>query len=212
MMAPNEIAPEIPSPIDFDDSAQARAWVDATVAQRPSRPRFFAAFAAALNAHFNRPIRVAEVGSGPGHLAKAIIHGCNVSSYTAIDFSAAMHDLAREHLGESCGHVHFLRRDFRRDDWAEGLGPLDAVVTMQAAHEVRHKTRQPALLKDIHTAIDTGGLLLFCDHYSKAGSTNDSGLFLAHAEQPALLETAGFRHVEQLLDEGGMALYRACKS
>jgi SAM-dependent methyltransferase len=212
MIPPSEIAPEIPSPIDFDDPAQARAWVDATVAKRPWRLRFFAAFASALNAHFNRPIRVAELGSGPGHLAKAIIHGCKVSSYTAIDFSAAMHDLAREHLGESSGQVHFLRRDFRRDDWAEGLGPLDAIVTTQAAHEVRHKTRQPALLKDIHAAIENGGLLLFCDHYSEAGSTKDSGLFLTHEEQPALLENAGFRQVEQLLDEGGMALYRAYKS
>jgi SAM-dependent methyltransferase len=211
-MVSNEILPEIPSPIDFDDPAQARAWVNSTVEKRPWRPRFFAAFATALSAHFHRPIRVAELGSGPGHLAKAILDSCDVSSYAAIDFSAAMHDLAREHLGENAGHVHFVRRDFRQTGWAEGLGPFDAVVTMQSAHEVRHKSRQPALLKDIHAAIENGGLLLFCDHYSEAGSTKDAGLFLTHEEQPTLLEGAGFQGVEQLLDEGGMALYRARKS
>jgi SAM-dependent methyltransferase len=208
-MAMQDIAPEIPSPVDFDDPAQARAWVASTVEKRPWRPRFFAAIASALNAYFNRPIRVAEVGSGPGHLAKAILESCNVSTYTAIDFSAAMNNLAREHLGEN---VRFVQRDFRRDGWAEGLGAFDAVVTLQAAHEVRHKTRQPALLKNIHGAIEEGGLLLFCDHYSEAGSTKDMGLFLTHDEQPALLEAAGFLRVEQLLDAGGMALYRACKS
>jgi SAM-dependent methyltransferase len=206
------IAPEIPSPIDFDDPAQARAWVDSTVQKRPARPRFFAAFAAALNAHFARPVRVAELGSGPGHLAKAIIDNCAVGFYAAIDFSAAMHDLAREHLGPSSTRVDFIRRDFRHDNWTDGLGAFDAVVTMQAAHEVRHKTRQPALLKNIHGAIEEGGILLFCDHYSDAESTKDTGLFLTREEQLVMLEAAGFLRVEQLLDAGGMALYRACKS
>jgi hypothetical protein len=83
---------------------------------------------------------------------------------------------------------------------------------MQAAHEVRHKTRQPALLKNIHGAIEEGGILLFCDHYSDAESTKDIGLFLTREEQLVMLEAAGFLRVEQLLDAGGMALYRACKS
>jgi hypothetical protein len=36
---------DVPSPIDFHDPVQARAWVEDTVKRRPYRPRFFAAFA-----------------------------------------------------------------------------------------------------------------------------------------------------------------------
>jgi len=60
----------VPSPIDFADVAQARAWVADTVRRRPGRLQFGPAFAAALNACFNT-IRVVELGSG--HLADAIL-------------------------------------------------------------------------------------------------------------------------------------------
>jgi hypothetical protein len=39
---------DIPTPIDFHDIAQARAWMERTIAIRPWRPAFFDAFAAAL--------------------------------------------------------------------------------------------------------------------------------------------------------------------
>ena len=91
-------APDVPSPIDFSDPAQALAWVDATVAKRPWRQHFFTAFAHALNSLPDPSIRVLELGSGPGHLAKAILTACpRVTYYAAIDFSPAMHDLARTH-------------------------------------------------------------------------------------------------------------------
>jgi hypothetical protein len=77
---------------------------------------------------------------------------------------------------------------------------VTASVTLQAAHEVRHRTRQPALLIRAHGIIDRGGILLFCGHYSEAGTSRNPDLHLTHEEQPALLESAGFVQVEQLLD------------
>jgi SAM-dependent methyltransferase len=205
------LAPEIPSPISFDDPTQVRNWVSSTLQKRPWRPGFFRTFADALNAQFDYPIRIVELGSGPGHLAKVIIDACNIRSYTAIDFSVPMHDFARQYLAERSRRVHFVVKDFRRDDWAEGIASTDAVVTMQTAHEVRHRSRQPALLMRAHGIIEPGGILLFCDHYSEPGTTKDPGLFLTHDEQPAMLESVGFVQAEQLLDMGGMALYRARK-
>jgi hypothetical protein len=58
---------DVPSPVDFRDIAEARAWVEHTVDSRPWRPQFFEAFAKALNHHFRRPLSVLELGSGPGH-------------------------------------------------------------------------------------------------------------------------------------------------
>ena len=206
-------APEVPSPIDFSDPVQAQAWVEATVSKRPWRPRFFAAFTEALASLPNSPIRIAELGSGPGHLAKAILEGCTqVEHYAAIDFSHAMHDLARVHLGDHVHTVSFEVRDFRSSDWVEGLGQVDVIVTMQAAHEVRHKSRLPRLLKDIYGALQPDGRLLFCDHYAEVGSGKNPDLFPEYAEQVALLKAAGFRDVNELLNEGGMALYQGRKA
>jgi len=200
---------DVPSPVDFQDTAEARAWVEHTVASRPWRPRFFEAFAEALNQHFRRPLSVLELGSGPGHLGKHILERCQVATYAALDFSPVMHTLAREHLGSAAERVSFVLRDFRRADWSKDLAPADAVITMQSAHEVRHRQRLPALLAQIHALIRGGGLLLFCDHYVEADTPKNRELYLTKEELPVTLARADFHDVRLLLDWGGMALYRA---
>jgi SAM-dependent methyltransferase len=198
---------DVPSPIDFLDPDQAQTWVADTVERRPWRPRFFEAFASALNAHFDQPFTVAELGSGPGHLATVLMRSCNIASYLAIDFSPAMHDLARASLGIDAQRARFLVQDFRDDEWVTIVRGVDAVVTLQAAHEVRHKARLPALLRRIRSVIRPGGLFLFCDHYVEEGSAKVANLYLTRRQQPAALGDAGFIDIDLLRDEGGMALY-----
>jgi SAM-dependent methyltransferase len=211
-MDQNEPSAEIPSPIDFDDPGQVKAWVEATVEKRPWRPRFFAAFAKAVGDCSAGNVRILELGSGPGHLARAILEACpHVGPYVLLDFSDVMHGIAREHLGPLADRARIASHDFRRDDWAANVGAPDIVVTMQAAHEVRHKTRLPALLDAIHRSLKDEGMLLFCDHYTDETGTKNAGLYLRREEQPGLLENAGFQDVERLHDEGGMALYRCFK-
>src|SRR5262245_21595360 len=104
---------DVPSPIDFHDPVQARAWVEDTVRRRPYRTDFFAAFVEALNRKNTCAIDVLELGSGPGHLAEQVLQRCAVRRYVALDFSAAMHDLARTRLHPFLERVEFMRRDFR---------------------------------------------------------------------------------------------------
>jgi SAM-dependent methyltransferase len=202
---------DVVSPIDFHDINQARDWVSNTVATKPWRPQFFAAFEAALHDDFSRPVKILEMGSGPGHLAEHILRNCSVESYTALDFSAAMHLIAKEQLGELASKAIFVQRDFRRPDWTVGLGSFDAVVTMQAAHEVRHRDHLPSLLQQAQSLIRPGGIFLFCDHYSEVGSKKNPELYVTKEAQPQLLRDAGFTNITRLLDEGGMALFRAIK-
>src|SRR5690242_11363302 len=132
---------DVPSPINFHDPAQARAWMERTARVRPWRPEFFAAFSAALRTRGSHPLRILELGSGPGQLAAAVLRTCNVSQYVALDFSFVMHELAREQLGALAGKVRFVKRDFRLPNWNAGLGKFDAVLTLQASHETRHRDR-----------------------------------------------------------------------
>jgi SAM-dependent methyltransferase len=181
--------------------------MDETVRIRPWRPRFFAVFAAALNESFKTPVRVLELGSGPGHLAAAILKRCPIVEYVAVDFSDAMHELAREHLGSLADRVQFEQRDFREANWANGLAPFDAAVTLQAIHETRHRSRLPALFRQIRETLKPGGLFLYCDHYLNL--VTNPALYLQRDEQPVALAAAGFVNIECIHDEGGMALYRA---
>ena len=111
---------DVPIRVDFRDGATARAWIEDTRIRRPYRPRFFAAFCAALAPR--RALRVLELGSGPGQLARELLVHCDVGTYVALDFSHAMHELAAEHLGDLAGRVTFVTRDFREPAWAERLG------------------------------------------------------------------------------------------
>ena len=162
---------------------------------------------AVLETRASHPLRILELGSGPGQLAAAVLRDCNVSQYVALDFSSAMHDLAREQLGPLAANVKFVKRDFRNANWNTYLGKFDAALTLQAAHETRHRDRLPGLLRRTRACLKTGGLLLYCDHYR--GTRKNPALYLQRHEHPQILRAAGFVHVDRLLDKGGMALYSA---
>lgn len=195
---------DIPSPIDFQNAEHARAWTERVVQIRPRRPAFFEAFATALADHPRA--RVLELGAGPGMLAEHLLRDPAIADYVLLDFSEAMHDLARARLGAE-PRAHYVTRDFRTPDWADALGAFDAVVTLQAAHEARHRRRLPPLLEQTRSVLRRGGLLLYCDHYAEA--MNGVALYAPRDEQTLLLAQAGFTEIVRLRDEGGMALYAA---
>ena len=195
---------DVPIRVDFRDPATARTWIEDTRIRRPYRPRFFAAFCAALA---SRPkLRILELGSGPGQLAAEILVHCDVHSYVALDFSPAMHEIAAAHLGELASRVTFVTRDFREPTWPDDLGAFDAVVTLQAAHETRHKRHLVPLLERARTVVSPGGVLLYADHYLTP-ETKLPALAPARDEQPLALERAGFVDVELRYEEANMALW-----
>jgi SAM-dependent methyltransferase len=196
---------DVPLRVDFRLPGVAATWVEETRIQRPYRPRFFAAFAAALAAQ--PQLRILELGSGPGQLAREILLHCDVASYVALDFAPPMHAIAAETLGELALRVTFIVRDFRVPTWASDLGLFDAVVTLQAAHETRHKRHLVPLLERARSTLAPGGLLLYADHYLTP-TTTWPALAPARDDQPLALQHAGFTDVSLVYEEGNMALWR----
>jgi SAM-dependent methyltransferase len=202
--------PEIPSPIDLRDPATAADWAQSALVKRPWRPEFFQAFADSILKHFpTGAVRILELGSGPGFLAQHLLQALPKSQYVALDFSAAMHALAKQRIGLGKEHIHFLQRDFLSADWLHGLGVFDVVVTMQAVHELRHKTRATALHQQVKSLLQGQGYYLLCDHHTDAGGMQNTELYMTVAEQREALEAAGFNQVELLLSKGGLALHEA---
>jgi ubiquinone/menaquinone biosynthesis C-methylase UbiE len=176
--------------------------------KRPWRRSFFRGFVAEVEALVSPDGRILELGSGPGHLACQILKALPRVAYTALDFSAPMHALAEEHLGASARRVRFVQSDFKKPGWAAGLSSYDAVVTMQAVHELRHKRHAPSLYHVVRRLLRPGGVFLVCDHVcGEAGVTNAS-LYMSLQEHRHALRDAGFC-VHQVRHECGMVLYRA---
>lgn len=200
---------DVPSPIDLRIMSDAREWAAKAMQKRPWRTEFFALFAAQIRSTAARDCRVLELGSGPGFLAEYLLTALPDIACVALDFSPAMHELAKERLGPMASRVQFVERSFREPGWTEGLGSFAAIVTNQAVHELRHKHYARALHAQALGLLMPGGIYLVCDHHTGEGGMSNTDLYMSVAEQKTALLDAGFDEVEQLLHKGGLVLHRA---
>lgn len=200
---------DVPSPIDLRLMSDASEWEATAMSKRPWRTEFFAEFVAALKAAPVPVGRVLELGSGPGFLAEQLLTALPSISYVALDFSRAMHQLARERLGSLSTRVQFVERSFREPSWWENLGSFEAIVTMQAVHELRHKCHARELHARARDLLAPGGLYLICDHFVGEGGMENDQLYMTVSEQREMLASVGFASVERLLLKGGMVLHCA---
>lgn len=198
---------DVPSPIDLRRMSDALEWEQKAML-RPYRQDFFQSFINELR-QINLPlIRVLELGSGPGFLAHYILSNLFNVEMTLLDFSPAMHQLARQRLIDHIHRVKFVEQNFKEADWYHDLGKFDAVITLQAVHELRHKRHATALHQQVRSLLSDNGIYLVCDHFYGEGGMDNDQLFMTLEEQRESLELAGYE-VEEILVKGGRALYRA---
>lgn len=205
---------DVPSPIDLRIMADAVAWESTALQKRPWRADFFEAFANDILATFpSGPIHILELGSGPGFLAKHLLDAVsNIKRYVALDFSAPMHELARQRLGNQASSVEFVERSFLQPDWTDGLGTFDVVVTNQVVHELRHKRRALLLHRQVKTLLNPGSVYLVCDHYLGGDGMTNAELYMTVEEQVHALKQADFVSLRALMQTGGLVLHRAALS
>ena len=187
----------------------AREWAESAMRKRPWRAQFFEQFVAELRGINHSPLRILELGSGPGFLAHHILQAIPVVEYTMLDFSPAMHELAHERLGTLIQHVRPVSANLKSADWHVGLGRYDAVVTIQAVHELRHKKHALALHEIVRSLLGVHGRYLVCDHYVGSDGMTNNALFMTAQEQHDCLAAAGFGDVKNVLQTHGMVLHRA---
>ncbi len=204
---------DVPMTVDFRRPEHARAWTESAMSARPWRADFFDVFVQAIAAaSATQHIRVLELGSGPGFLAQRLLSANPNLAYVAVDFSATMHELARQRLGDLTARVQFVERSLRDADWGDSLGTFDFAVTHQAVHELRHKRYAAALHRQVRQRLKPSGEYLVCDHfYGEGGMANDQ-LYMTVEEQCQTLLGAGFTRVEPLLVNNGLVLHRATSS
>jgi cyclopropane fatty-acyl-phospholipid synthase-like methyltransferase len=177
--------------------------------KRPSREEFFQCFVAQLRGLRLAQPSVLELGSGPGFLAQRILEAMPSVQYTMLDFSLAMHELARERLGSLAQTVQQVEIDFKRAGWTTGLGSFHAVITMQAVHEVRNKKHVAGLHESVRSLLKANGRYLVCDHYIGQDAMRNEALHMTVEEQRNALQSAGFNIVTCVLRRGGLVLHSA---
>ena len=211
MQNPLKIPEDIPSPIDLRTMHDARSWADSVMRKRPWRKDFFNVFVNELRSLCLNELSVLELGSGPGFLAQQILESLPNTTYTMLDFSLAMHELARQRLGHLVQNVHFVLANFKEEHWTSALQSFDAVVTMQAVHELRHKQHALKFHSSVQKLLRKDGIYLVCDHYAAPDAMTNTDLYMSVEEQHRALEDAGFKFIQCILQKGGMVLHRACK-
>ena len=187
---------DVPSPIDLRDAGDAREW-ERTAPDRPGRAEMFRAFREQLST-LKPDMSILELGSGPGFLAAYLIDAFPDARLTLLDFSAAMHDLARIRLGSHARCVRFIERSFKEPGWNRGLGLFDAVITNQAVHELRHKRHAVGLHAGVRATLAPAGIYLVCDHYFGEGGLANDQLYMTPEEQRDALLKAGFSKVARV--------------
>lgn len=198
--------PDVPSPINLCNMRDAREW-EKTAMDRPFRLEFFDAFAKELNQIKKSPLHVLELGSGPGFLASYLLNKFPQIQLTLLDFSSAMHELARNRLGLN-NRAHYIERSFKETGWENNLGKFDAVITNQAVHELRHKRYATNLHAQVKNLLNEQAVYLFCDHYYGEGGMKNEQLYMSREEQISSLTSVGYS-VKEILVKGGRALYSA---
>ncbi len=200
---------DVPSPIDLKNIIHAKEWADTALIKRPYRTEFFKEFSKFIvNSNISNP-RILELGSGPGFLAKHVLDTIEDVTYVALDFSNAMHQLAKERIGKRSSKVEYLERNFREVNWVNGLEAFDFIITNQAVHELRHKSYAVQLHKQVKSLLKTDGQYLLNDHYYGEDGMSNNELYMTREEQLQSLVSAGFTNIQTLLIKGGMSLYVA---
>jgi SAM-dependent methyltransferase len=201
---------DVPITVDFRLAEHARNWTESANSIRPWRADFFAAFVREVRCQPSScPSRVIELGSGPGFLAHELLTSNPKLAYVALDFSAEMHELAKQRLGALALRVQFAERNLREANWGEGLGQFNFAVTNQAVHELRHKRYAEALHSQVRYLLVPGGAYLVCDHFYGEGGMSNAQLYMTVKEQRDALRAAGFTQVDEVLLKGGLVLHRA---
>lgn len=197
---------DVPISEDLQSPAGATAWADAAERKRPQRGQFRNVIVEHLET-LPPCSRVLELGSGPGFLAEHVLTRCpRLGSYTLFDFSEPMLEMSRARVGRFTA-ASFVLGDFRADDWTRAVtGPFQAVVSMQAVHEVRHKRHVPRLYQQIFGILAPSGPLLVCDRTPEDDSPRNTSLFMTEHEQVKAIQAAGFADARLLMSGDALAL------
>jgi trans-aconitate 2-methyltransferase len=152
-----------------DDKREARTaeW-DASSYHQVANPHVTWGQRVLARLHLRGDERVMDAGCGTGRLTAELLERLPEGHVLAVDVSANMLEVAREHLAPRFGErVSFLRADLQTIELAE---PVDAIFSTAALHWV---TDHPTMFRHLFGALKPGGWLV-----AQCGGGDNIGLLV----------------------------------
>lgn len=197
---------EYTGPHDYFDENYVQEWERIANSRRPFRIQFFDAFVAELQQLAGASLL--ELGSGPGFLAEHILRRCDVAVYHLFDFSPHMLELSRARLAVFGERVCFHQGSFLDEGWWTLLpSPFDAIISMQAIHEVRRVARIPQLYSESRLLLKDSGAILIADKMDD--ETKSEADRFTSDKHLAAFSKAGFKEIRQVHAAGDLVMFAA---
>ncbi len=110
------------------------------------------------------PLRVLDLGTGPGALAVRILRQFPQSTVVGLDADPALLEVGRRALARFRGRVTWVLADLRTEEWASSLRPgkFHAVVSSLALHWLE-KSELRRVYRDSRELLRPGGILVEAD-------------------------------------------------
>ncbi len=146
--------------------------------------------------------RVVELACGAGYLAEALFRQQPDARYCGFDLSPHLLDYARRRLvnyaprTDNLCEIELRCADLVRDDWDEQMmemgwaGQVDAVVSLQALHDLGGLAQQREVLAKARQLLRPGGVLAYGDLLLDAENPHPSRFTAVQHKE--MLRTAGF--------------------
>lgn len=187
---------------DVRTDAEARSWEARLNRERPQRTMAADWIAARIKAGNRSSPRVVELACGAGFLADRLQQQLQGIRYCGFDLSSHLTDHAsrrfqtdrEERLDGSA--LEFRCVNLVTDYWTAQLdemgwaGKVDAVVSIQALHDLGEIGRQKQVLKQAHGLLRAGGLLAYADLLFDAESPHSSRY--SKDEHEEMLQACGY--------------------
>lgn len=183
----------------FHDPDFVKNWA-LRFAPTPPRVELFGLILAKLARPALPVPHVAELGIGPGYMARHILERASDLSYEGVDFSDAMFDIARENIGDLMGRVTLTSADLLDPGWTNRLSKQPgAIISTWALHDLGSERAIADVYTACHGALPDGGVLINGDFIKPDGTAFEyEGGRISIGRHLDLLKTAGFEDPECL--------------
>lgn len=187
---------------DVRTDSEVRSWEARLKRERPQRREVAAWITSQISAASDGSPRVVELACGAGFLAVVLQRQLSRLRYCGFDLSPHLLEYARRRLDGSTGEegnastMHFHRANLVIDDWTALLvemgwaGKVDAVVSIQALHDLGDLVQQKHVLEQARSLLRAGGILAYGDLLYDATSPHPSRYSAEEHEE--MLHSCGF--------------------
>lgn len=142
---------------NFHDLDYVRTWAE----ERKPSLEMFELMVSIIKEQTTEPISILELGSGPGFLVEFMLSNFDNISYTALDFSKEMIQIAKERLGDKAKHIDFVEGDLTTDNWKDKITKKSTIIiSTWTLHDLFSEENIKKVYQNAFELLPENGLLL----------------------------------------------------